>query len=155
MIRAGVLAVIAAAVAGLVAHQVFGSPLLWSIALALPVGAIALATGLLSGAADANWEAVPMPDTARPQLHASSLAIRFTEAAQDPHRFRTRVQPRLRRLAIALLRGRSETADLTTVDDPRARAALGDELYAVLTDKHASMPTPRRLAELLARLEER
>jgi hypothetical protein len=155
VIRSIVLATLAAAVAGLVAHQVFGAPLLWSIALALPAGALALATGLLAGAADANWEAVPAGDTVRPQLHASSLAIRFAEAAQDPHRFRTRVQPRLRRLAIAMLRTRSDTADLTTVDDPRARAALGDELYALLTNDQASMPSPRRLTELLARLEER
>jgi hypothetical protein len=155
VIRSVVLAALAATVAGLVAHQVFGTPLLWSIALALPAGALALAIGLLSGAADANWEAVPATETARPQLHASSLAIRFAEAAQDPHRFRTRVQPRLRRLAVASLRSRSETADLTTVDDPRARQALGDELFDLLTNDQATMPTPRRLTELLVRLEER
>lgn len=153
LVKAIVLALLAAAVAGLIAHQVFGTPLLWAIALGLPLGALALLAALLSGMADANWEAVPSPITGRPELHASSLAIRFAEAAQDQHRFRTRVLPRLQRLALATLRGRPGTEDLTTVDDPRARAALGDELYTLLTDEDARLPSPQRLAQLLAQLE--
>jgi hypothetical protein len=147
------LALFAATVAGLVAHQIFGTPLLWAIAFALPAGALALLAALLSGMADANWEAVPSPITGRPDLHASSLAIRLSEAADDPHRFRTRVLPRLHRLALATLRSRPDTADLTSFDDPRAKHALGDELYALLTDEDARMPAPQRLCELLDRLE--
>ncbi len=151
--RSIALALFAAMVAGLIAHQIFGTPLLWAIAFALPAGALALLVGLLSGMADANWEAVPAQVTGRPELHASSLATRFAEAASDPHRFRTRVLPRLNRLAIATMRNRPGTEDLTTVDDPRAKALLGEELYALLTDEEARMPSPQRLCELIDHLE--
>jgi hypothetical protein len=151
--RSIALALFAAMVAGLIAHQIFGTPLLWAIAFALPAGALALLAALVSGMADANWEAVPAPITGRPELHASSLAIRFAEASADPHRFRTRVLPRLNRLAVATLRNRPGTEDLTTVDDPRAKALLGEELHALLTEEDARLPSPQRLCELLDQLE--
>ena len=140
--------------AGLVTHQIFGVPLLWAILFGLATGGIAMLGASFAGMMDANWEAVPNPVTSAPELHASSLAVRFAEAANDQHRFLTRVRPRLCRLAVATLRGRPGTEDLTSLDDPRARDALGADLHALLTDPRAAMPAPRRLATLLARLEE-
>jgi hypothetical protein len=71
----------------------------------------------------------------------------------DQHRFTTRVQPRLRRMALATVRARPGNADLTSLDDPRARAALGDELHRLLTDNRARLPEPHLLAALLDNLE--
>ncbi|HEV2779153.1 MAG TPA: hypothetical protein VGX25_07080 [Actinophytocola sp.] len=151
--RAVLVAVGCAVLAALFANHVFAVPVGWAVVLGLPVAAIALPAALLSGAADANWEPVPGPADIAGELQASMLAARLAEAAEDQRRFVTRLQPRLRRLALAVLRTRPGAADLTTVDDPRARAALGPELHRVLTDKDARLPEPRRLAELLARLE--
>jgi hypothetical protein len=153
--RAALIGLGCAVLAGFLGHQVFGVPLPWAILFGLATGTIAMLGALLAGMMDANWEAVPHPVTSAPDLHASSLAIRFAEAAGDQHRFMTRVRPRLCRVAIATLRTRPGTEDLTSLDDPRARAALGPELHAVLTDARAVMPGPRQLATLLARLEER
>lgn len=143
-----------AVLAGLVVHQLFGVPALWAILFALSTGSVTMLGALLAGLMDANWEAVPNPVTSAPELHASSLAIRFAEAAEDQHRFMTRVRPRLSRLALATLRNRPGTEDLTSLDDPRAREALGPDLHALLTDAWASVPRPRQLATMLARLEE-
>lgn len=152
--RSLTIAILCALLVGLSAQFMFGVPLHWAILLALVTGVIALLGGRLAGMMDANWEAVPNPVTSAPELHASSLAIRFAEAAEDTDRFRTRVRPRLTRLAIAILRARPGTADLTDLDDPRARDALGADLHALLTDARAVMPGPRQLAAMLARLEE-
>jgi hypothetical protein len=148
------LALASAVAATLIANHVFGMPLIWSIVLSLPAAAVVLLVALLSGSADANWEAVPGPGSVPVELQASMLAARLAEAQQDHQRFATRVQPRLARIALATLRARPETADVTTVDDPRARDALGDELHRLVTDPRARLPEPRRLAALLARLED-
>jgi hypothetical protein len=42
---------------------------------------------------------------------------------------------------------------VASLHDDRARAALGTELYTLLTDRDARLPSPHRLAELLSRLE--
>jgi hypothetical protein len=139
---------------GLLAHQFFGVPPYWAVLFGLAAGTFGALSASLTGMMDANWEAVPNPITTAPELHASSIAIRFAEAANDQHRFVIRVRPRMSRLAVAILRARPGTEDLTTLDDPRARDALGDELHTLLTDSDARLPSPRRLAELLARLEE-
>lgn len=152
--RAALIGLGCAVLAGLIAHQLFGVPPHWAILFGLAAGTFGALSASLTGLMDANWDAVPNPITTAPELHASSLAIRFAEAAHDQHRFTIRVRPRLERLAIATLRGRPGTEDLTSLDDPRARAALGAELHALLTDPEAALPSPRRLAELLARLEE-
>jgi hypothetical protein len=138
----------------LVANHLFAIPVTWSIALSLPLGGVVLLGGLLSGAADANWEPAPAAETTRTQLMGSTLAVRLAEAATDQHRFTTRVRPRLQRMALAVLRGRPGLADLTGLDDPRARAALGDDLHTLLTDDRTPLPEPRRLAAMLARLED-
>jgi hypothetical protein len=155
VVRSALIGLGCMVLAGFVAHQVFGVPLAWAILFGLATGTIAMLGALLAGMMDANWEAVPHPVTSAPELHASSLATRFAEAAEDDQRFMTRVRPRLCRVAIATLRARPGTEDLTSLDDPRARAALGPDLHAVLTDARAAMPRPRQLATMLAQLEER
>jgi hypothetical protein len=144
----------AALIAGFVTHQLFGIPLHWAILFGLATGTLITLGVSLTGMMDANWDAVPNPVTTTPELRASSMAIRFAEASADQNRFRTRLQPRLCQLAIASLRTRPGTEDLTGLDDQRARDALGAELHALLTDPRAKLPGPRRLATLLARLEE-
>ena len=152
--RSVVIGLGATVLAGFVAHQLFGVPLPWAILFGLATGTIALLAALLAGMMDANWEAVPNPVTSAPELHASALAIRFAEAAGDEHRFLTRVRPRIARCALATLRSRPGTEDLTSLGDPRAREVLGAELHDLLTDARAVMPRPRQLAAMLARLEE-
>jgi hypothetical protein len=146
-------AVLFLVLAALVANNLFAVPLVWSFLLGLPVGGLVLLGMLLAGASDAAWEPLPSPAVAPSELHASTLATRFAEAAEDHHRFTTRVQPRLRRLAVATLRARPGTEDLTGLDDPRVRRALSPELYRLLTDNRARLPEPRRLAVLLDELE--
>jgi hypothetical protein len=152
--RALFMAGSAALLVGFLAQLLFGVPLHWAILFGLTTGMVALLGALLAGNMDANWEAVPNPVTSAPELHASSLAMRFAEAAEDNSRFLSRVRPRLARCALATLRARPDTADLTSLDDPRARDALGAELHALLTDARAVLPAPRQLAEMLAQLEE-
>jgi hypothetical protein len=142
-----------AALVTLLVNHLFQVSVAWSIVLSLPVAGLVLLAMLLAGAADANWEPVPSDNFTPSELHASTLATRFAEAAKDQHRFTTRVQPRLCRLALATLRARPGTADLTTLTDPRAREALGADLHTVLTDRTARLPDPRTLAALLHRLE--
>jgi hypothetical protein len=137
----------------LFANNLLAVPIEWAFVLGLPLGGLVLLGVLLTGASDANWEPAPAPTFAPAELHASTLAARFAEAAEDHHRFTSRVQPRLRRLAVARLRARAGTEDLTSLDDPRARQALSPELHRLLTDRHARLPEPRRLAALLDELE--
>jgi hypothetical protein len=127
---------------------------LWSVVLAALVAAVVLPAGLLSGVADMEWAAVPQPLDGASELQASMLSARLNEAAGDPHRFVTRVRPRLQRMALDTLRRRPALAGLSTLDDPRARAALGEELHTLLTASTARLPAPNRLAAMLRRLEE-
>lgn len=153
-VRAGALALVVAAAAGALANVAVGIPVWWAVLVALPVGAVVLAAGLLSGAYDADWESEPDPPAAGVCLHAGSLTDRLTQAAGDPYRFTSRVQPRLRRLALGALRRRPDTADLTDLGDPRARAVLGDDLHALLTARDARLPPPTTFAAMVRRLEE-
>jgi hypothetical protein len=152
--RSAAIGVGAGVLAGLIAHQLFGVPLHWAILFGLATGTLAMLAASLAGMMDANWDAVPNPITTAPELRASSMAIRFAEAANDQHRFMTRVRPRLCQLALTILRARPGTEDLTSLEDPRAREALGVDLHALLTDARAVLPGPRQLAMMLARLEE-
>jgi len=152
--RSAAIGIGAALLAGFVAHQLFGVPPHWAILFGVAAGALAGLGASMAGMMDANWEAVPNPLTTSPELRASSMAIRFEEGAKDQHRFLTRVRPRLCQLAIATLRARPGAEDLTSLEDPRARAALGAELHAMLTAPDAMQPGSRQLATLLARLEE-
>jgi hypothetical protein len=150
--KAIVLAFAGAAVAMLVANYLFAIPVSWSIALATPAGGVILLASLLSGVADANWEAVPGEATTSTELHASMLAARLAEAARDQQRYQTRIRPRLAK--IALTRVRAAAGDVSTLDDPRARAVLGPELHRLLTDARAELPAPHQLQAMLAKLEE-
>lgn len=151
--KAVTTATVATVAVALFANNLLAIPIEWAFVLGLPLGGLVLLGVLLGGASDANWEPAPAPTFAPAELHASTLAVRFAEAAEDHHRFTSRVQPRLRRLAVARLRGRAGTEDLTGLDDPRARQALSPELYRLLTDRHARLPEPGRMAALLDELE--
>jgi hypothetical protein len=140
-------------VATFFAMQFAAVPLAWAIVLSVPLGAVVMLGVLLSGAMDANWEPAPGPGVVPSELLASVLATRLAEAATDQNRFTTRVQPRLRRLVLAVLRGRPGTSDLTSLDDPRARQALDPDLYRLLTAPDATLPEPGKLAALLDQLE--
>ena len=151
--RSAFTALAVAALVTLLINHLFAVSIPWSVAISLPVAGVVLLAMLLAGAADANWEPVPATNLTPAELHASTLATRFAEAAKDRHRFISRVQPRLRRLALATVRARPDTADLTTLNDPRAREALGPDLHRLLTDPAATLPDPRTLAALLRQLE--
>lgn len=152
-VRAVIQALLAGAAAGGLAVWPVGAPWYWGVVLAVPVATVVLLSGLLSGATDANWEAAPEEPSATVDLRASMLATRLAEAAEDPSRFGLRVRPRLRRLATAELRRR--TGATVALTDPLARRLLGAELHTLLTDERATLPSPKRLAGLLARLEDR
>ncbi|MFC7612949.1 hypothetical protein ACFQV2_04155 [Actinokineospora soli] len=148
-LRVVVLAVLAGAAMTGLSLWPGGVPVFWAVALGLPVAALTALGARLSGPLEPLWTAVPGGPAAPAQHQAATLAARLAEAAADPHRFTTRVQPRLRRIALDRLRER--WPDLSDVDDPRVVAALGGE-HALLTAD--APPTPRALAALLDRLEE-
>ncbi|GAA2680280.1 MULTISPECIES: hypothetical protein [Actinosynnema] len=127
----------------------FGAPLHWAALTALPVAALAHLATRLPGGGDVLWS--PVRDhaaTSSQHTHhqASVLAGRLADATEHPVRFTTRVQPRLRALALARLRQRHGVSDLA---DPRAARLLGPELHALLTDPGATAPPPDVLARLL------
>ncbi|ALG06546.1 hypothetical protein [Kibdelosporangium phytohabitans] len=125
-------------------------PLFWAIVVAIPVAAVTAMATMVAGVAAPMWSALPAPAESLTTHQVSSLSARLEEAAKDPSRFRNRVQPRLRRLAADTLRHRG-----VSLTDEHARHVLGDELHALITDRDARLPSPRRLAELLGRLEEK
>ncbi|HWM06445.1 MAG TPA: hypothetical protein VNP92_29235 [Actinophytocola sp.] len=153
-LRAIVLAVFAAGAVAVTAVAALGTPVGWAVLVALPPAAAVLLAALYSGAFDADWTPEPDQPSASVCLHASSLTDRLSQAAGDPYRFTSRVQPRLRRLAIAALRRNPDTADIDGLQDPRARAALGDELHDLLTAQHTPLPPPKTFAAMMRRLEE-
>ncbi|HEY0450744.1 hypothetical protein [Actinophytocola sp.] len=153
-LRATLLAVLAAVAVAVTAVAAMGTPVPWAVLLSLPAGAAVLLTALFSGAFDADWTPEPDLPAASVCLHASSLTDRLTQAAGDPYRFTSRVQPRLRRLAVSALRRHPDTKDLADLHDPRARDRLGADLHRLLTAPDASLPKPAELAALVRRLEE-
>ena len=148
--RAVALAVAVAGVTVGVTDIAFGVPLPWAILIGLPAGAVALAAGLLGGTVDADWTAEPEPSAAGVTLHATFLTERLERSAIDQYRFTSRVQPRLRRIATAVVQRRLRT-DLT---DPRARELLGDDLHRLLTATDAQLPPATTFAAMMRRLEE-
>lgn len=121
-------------------------PVHWAVLLALPAGAVAFAGGLLAGSSVTRWEPEPEPAAAKVTINATFLTERLERATGDPQTFTTRVQPRLRHIAVAALQ-----QDLNT---PQAKEALGAELHHLLTAPDARLPSPKRLAELMRRLED-
>lgn len=154
VLRSGLLAVLVAAAVVALAIFLIAIPPVWAVLLGLVAGAFTLVAAMLTGNTDPNWAPVPEPAHAAAVLQASTLAARLAEAATDDYRYHSRIQPRLRKLALGTLRQRSGMHDLTDLADPRVRALLGDELHPLLVARSGAVPTPRRIAELLARLEE-
>jgi hypothetical protein len=143
--KAVLLGVFVAAVVGIAAVAAFGVPLVWAILIAVPAGVLVGVGGLLSGTHDAEWTAPPELPAAAVTLHATFVTERLEQAARDPYRFTARVQPRLRRIAVAAL------GDL---DSAEAKEKLGPDLHRLLTDPHAGLPKPPEFAALMQRLEE-
>jgi hypothetical protein len=152
-VSAGRAVALGVAVAGVIvgaANIAFGVPLSWAILIGLPAGAVAFAAGLFRGTVDADWTAEPEPAAGGVSLHATFLTERLERSAIDQYRFGTRVQPRLRRLATAVVQRRIG-ADL---DDPRARELLGADLHRLLTAPDAQLPPATTFAAMMRRLEE-
>nr|WP_052478567.1 hypothetical protein [Kibdelosporangium sp. MJ126-NF4]CEL19157.1 hypothetical protein [Kibdelosporangium sp. MJ126-NF4]CTQ95042.1 hypothetical protein [Kibdelosporangium sp. MJ126-NF4] len=145
-------AILVAAAAGVLttvlASWLMMMPLFWAVVVAIPIATVTAMATMVVGMAAPMWTALPAPEETLTTHQASALSTRFAEAARDPDRFRNRVQPRLRKLAADTLRHRG-----INLEDDRARVELGDELYALITDRDARLPSPRRLSELLGRLE--
>lgn len=134
--------------------RLVGTPVSWSALIALPVAAVLLLLLTTPPGVEPSWAAPPPSPSAATHLEASTLASRLEDASTDQGRFRHRIQPRLVALALARLRGRPGLADLPDLADPRAAAALGSRLHALLTDPTATLPDPPALLALLERLEE-
>lgn len=121
-------------------------PVPWALLMALPAGALTFAGCLLAGTFDADWTAEPDPPSASVTLHATFLTERLERSAIDQYRFTSRVQPRLRRAAQAMV-----GQDL---DTPDAKERLGTDLHALLTSPDAQLPPPKTFAVLMRRLED-
>jgi hypothetical protein len=151
-VSASLVAVTAGLAAGAFTRWLVGVPWFWAVTFTLPVTAFTLLALLAIGVGVPNWHALPTPDSSLTDHQASALSNRFDEASRDYYRFRLRIQPRLYQLALATLRNRG--LDIQSLDDDRAKLALGQELHALLTTGDVIMPSPHRLAQLLSRLEE-
>jgi signal transduction histidine kinase len=153
-LRATALALLTAAAVFATARVAVNVPFWWAVLVALPPAAAVLITARLTGTFDQDW--TPEPDRAATSvcLHATSLTDRLGQAATDPYRFTSRVQPRLRRLALTSLRRDPATADIEDLHDPRARERLGDDLHDLLTASAARLPKPAEFAAMMRRLEE-
>lgn len=150
--RAISLAVTVAFAVFVAAVFAFRVPLGWAVLLGLPAGALVFSGGRLSGTFDADWTAEPEPQAASVTLHASFLTERLERSAIDQYRFVSRVQPRLRRVAEAVVRGRLGSD--VDVRDPRARELLGADLHRLVTARDAQLPPAKTFAALMRRLEE-
>lgn len=135
-------------------HWLVVVPAVWSVLLGLPVAAVLLLYAVSPHAVDPSWQPLPTPPAAGAHLEAGTLANRLADAMADPSRFRSRIQPRLARIALARLRRLPGTGDLADLRDERAAALLGRELHTLLTGANATMPDPKTLVRLLHRLEE-
>ena len=153
-LRAGLLALLTAVAVWVTATYAVDMPFWWAVLVSLPPAAAVLVTALFVGGFDQDWTPEPDLPATSVYLHASQLTDRLGQAATDPYRFTSRVQPRLRRLALTALRRDPDTADLTDLHDPRARAKLGEDLQVLLTASVARLPKPDEFAAMMRRLEE-
>lgn len=144
------LAVAVGAVTVAVMTVIGGVTLEWSALIGVPIVAFCLLWLLAPGGAEPIWAPLPDPSARATEHLATSLASRLAEAQEYPSRFRTRLQPRLARLALVRLR----RAGIDELHDPRAPAVLGAELYRLVTDPAATLPGPARSAALFATLED-
>lgn len=150
-LRAGLLGAFVALLVAVGAHFAAGMPVVWAVLVALPVGAVAVVVALVSDVFDVDWTPEPDRPGAGVSLHAASLAGRLAQAAGDRHRFDTRIRPRLRRIALDMVRRKENIDDL---DDPLAREVLGADLHDLLTAPDARLPHPTTFAAMMRRLEE-
>jgi hypothetical protein len=153
-LRAGGLAALTAVAVYLLAIYTMGTPVGWALLVSLPPAAAVLLTAMFVGNFDQDWTPEPDAPTASVCLHASQLTDRLGQAAGDPYRYTSRVQPRLRKLALATLRRLPATADIADLHDPRAREQLGADLHDLLTTSGARLPKPDEFAAMMRRLEE-
>ena len=137
-----------------VIHKVVGTPVEWSILVALPISVLLVLLLTTPPGIEPTWSPPPEPPSVAAHLDASTLTGRLMDAARDQGRFRTRIQPRLAALALAALKRKPGLGDLTGLDDPRARDALGTRWHAALTDPSATLPERQDLLALLTFLEE-
>ncbi|HVV24654.1 MAG TPA: hypothetical protein VHF06_34810 [Pseudonocardiaceae bacterium] len=152
----GVIAAVATEVVLAVGlDRLVGTPVLWSVLIALPMSAALLLFLSTPPGVEPTWADPPVPPSAATHLEASTLAGRFQDAVADQGRFRSRIQPRLAAVALASLRRRQGLHDLADLADPRARTELGPQLHDLLTSPLATLPAPHVLLRLLDRLEER
>ncbi|MEV4310655.1 hypothetical protein [Actinocrispum sp. NPDC049592] len=152
-LSAALIAVAVGVAVGAAARWLVVVPPFWAIVVALPFAACTFLATHLVGAAAPLWHPVPRPDESLTTHQASALSSRLAEAARDQNRFQRRIQPRLCELALNTLRRRPGLHDLADLQDDRARRELGAELHTLLTTTDATLPSPRRLTELLSRLE--
>jgi hypothetical protein len=146
-----VSAVASGVLTALIAVTGVGLPGGWAVLVAIPIATGVLLAMLSYDLQSPMWHDVPPQQRTTTVHQASSLANHLDEAVKDQHRFNVRIQPRLRRLALATLRQRFH--DLADLDDDRATLVLGKDLHTLLTDRDAKLPSPHRLGELLSRLE--
>ncbi|MEU0880692.1 hypothetical protein ABZ345_18975 [Lentzea sp. NPDC005914] len=83
-----------------VAVWLLGAEPLWATALAVPPTAFAVLVTRLPRATDVVWSSEPPPPGSISTAHASTLASRLQEAAENPRRFQDRFRGRLQRLGI-------------------------------------------------------
>jgi hypothetical protein len=77
-----------------------GAEPFWAAALAVPPAAFAVLVTRLPHATDIVWSSEPPPPGSISTAHASTLASRLAEAAEDPRRYQERFRVRLQRLGI-------------------------------------------------------
>ena len=152
-LRAAGLAVLTAVTVFLTAVYAMDVPQAWALLLALPPTAAVLVTALLVGTFDQDWTPEPDLPAANVCLHASQLTDRLGQAATDPYRFTSRVQPRLRRLALTCLRRRRHRGHRGPAR-PEGVDLLGADLHTLLTGPGAKLPKPNEFAAMMRRLEE-
>ena len=145
-VKAGGTTVLAAGFLGLLG----GMAIEWAVLVAALIAVVAVVAMVSPSGTDPVWTPLPKLRTGTSEPQSAALAGRMLEAARQPDRFRTRVQPRLRALALARLR----RAGIDELADPRAAGVLGAQLYVLVTDPDAVLPDPQTTAELLAVLEE-
>lgn len=93
------LALVIGVIIGVVIWWLGASPT-WAAALAVPPTAFAVLVTRLPRATDIVWSSAPPPPGSISSAHASTLATRLAEAAENPRRYQERFRARLARLGI-------------------------------------------------------
>lgn len=93
------LALGAGVVVGVVIWLLGASPE-WAAVLAVPPTAFGVLVSRVPRATDIVWSSAPPPPGSISTAHASTLASRLAEAAEDPRRYQERFRARFARLGI-------------------------------------------------------